>query len=44
MNVPELITEITGISARNQFYIYGGLLLLAIGLACIVIPGASPLI
>jgi hypothetical protein len=43
MNVAELITEVTGLNARNQFYIYGGLLLLAIGIACIYLEGSAPL-
>jgi len=44
MNVAELVSDITGVSARNQFYIYGGLLLGAIVLSCIVLKGAAPLI
>lgn len=43
MNVAELVTDITGVSAKNQFYVYGMVLLAAILIACMKLEGAAPL-
>jgi hypothetical protein len=43
VNVAELITDITGINAKNQFYFYGVCLLTAIVIACLGLEGATPL-
>lgn len=42
MNLPVLITEITGINARTQFYVYGIVLLAAILIAGMKLEGADP--
>jgi hypothetical protein len=42
MNVAELVTDITGVSAKNQFYVYGIVLLAVILIACMKLEGADP--
>lgn len=42
VNLPVLVTEITGINARTQFYVYGMALLLAIMIACMKLEGVDP--
>jgi len=42
MNVADLVTDITGVSAKNQFYVYGIVLLAAILIACMNLEGADP--
>jgi hypothetical protein len=42
VNLPVLITDLTGINARTQFYVYGIVLLSAIIIACMKLEGVDP--